>query len=453
MAAATAHIDAVITGQVLRVRSLSSRLAFADVKLVGDEPGVGEVVELVVKERGLGARRGTPEARRANGGESRSRNHGEQFCPSRNDGGGETAACEIAGRDDVGVAHVPTALKRFNIGDVVRFHGQWESTTATKKSARLHKSFRCNANITVVQAWSRANRNAFSPVFTPLSASEMAFSSDDLCKFFTSSSSCPKGDRCQFKHSSDPMERRLWVQNRRAKKRERQTLKGDALDPHKKLSKGARGDVFAQFVVDTFGGAEMLGAGTGVLDVAGGRGDVYFELVHKQGITTTCVDPRREMRLSKKQRRWLKKNQGKSSRVSGDGVGGDKPEVSGGRGSSGGGNNTEGERRLKSNHLKTYFDDAFAETHANLLKNCSVILGMHPDEATEPIVDLAIQHSKPFAIVPCCVFPKSGEYMSFEGWVDYLAAKSSRIQRRHLNFQGKNLVLYMVADGAARTRR
>ena len=78
---------------------------------------------------------------------------------------------------------------------------------------------------------------------------------------------------------------------------------------------------------------------------------------------------------------------------------------------------------------------------------------MHPDEATEPIVDLAIQHSKPFAIVPCCVFPKSGEYMSFEGWVDYLAAKSSRIQRRHLNFQGKNLVLYMVADGAARTRR
>ena len=43
MAAATAHIDAVITGQVLRVRSLSSRLAFADVKLVGDEPGVGEV--------------------------------------------------------------------------------------------------------------------------------------------------------------------------------------------------------------------------------------------------------------------------------------------------------------------------------------------------------------------------------------------------------------------------
>ena len=93
--------------------------------------------------------------------------------------------------------------------------------------------------------------------------------------------------------------------------------------------------------------------------------------------------------------------------------------------------------------MKTYFDDAFARIHTDLLARCSVVLGMHPDEATEWIVDLAIQHSKPFAIVPCCVFPKSGEYMSFESWVEYLAAKSPRIQRQYLNFQGKNLVLFM----------
>ena len=33
---------------------------------------------------------------------------------------------------------------------------------------------------------------------------------------------------------------------------------------------------------------------------------------------------------------------------------------------------------------------------------------MHPDEATEPIVDKAISERKPFAVVPCCVMPLGG---------------------------------------------
>lgn len=41
---------------------------------------------------------------------------------------------------------------------------------------------------------------------------------------------------------------------------------------------------------------------------------------------------------------------------------------------------------------------------------CDVIVGMHPDQATEPIVDFAITHRKPFAIVPCCVFPKENPH-------------------------------------------
>ena len=36
---------------------------------------------------------------------------------------------------------------------------------------------------------------------------------------------------------------------------------------------------------------------------------------------------------------------------------------------------------------------------------CSVVVGMHPDEATEAIVDFARVRGKPFAVVPCCVFP------------------------------------------------
>ena len=67
---------------------------------------------------------------------------------------------------------------------------------------------------------------------------------------------------------------------------------------------------------------------------------------------------------------------------------------------------------------------------------------MHPDEATEDIVDMAVSHGKAFAVVPCCVFPKCGAPMSFEKWVEHLAAKSDRIQRTYLNFQGRNLVLF-----------
>ena len=39
------------------------------------------------------------------------------------------------------------------------------------------------------------------------------------------------------------------------------------------------------------------------------------------------------------------------------------------------------------------------------LADCDVLVGMHPDQATEPIVDAALAMGKPFAVVPCCVFP------------------------------------------------
>ena len=36
--------------------------------------------------------------------------------------------------------------------------------------------------------------------------------------------------------------------------------------------------------------------------------------------------------------------------------------------------------------------------------NSEIIIGMHPDQATEPIIDMALKFQKPFAVVPCCVF-------------------------------------------------
>ena len=43
---------------------------------------------------------------------------------------------------------------------------------------------------------------------------------------------------------------------------------------------------------------------------------------------------------------------------------------------------------------------------ARLLRECSAIVGLHPDQATGAIVDAGLVLNKPWAVVPCCVFPK-----------------------------------------------
>ena len=47
-----------------------------------------------------------------------------------------------------------------------------------------------------------------------------------------------------------------------------------------------------------------------------------------------------------------------------------------------------------------------AETAARRAwERCALVVGLHPDEATDAIVDAALAAGKPFAVVPCCVFP------------------------------------------------
>ena len=85
-----------------------------------------------------------------------------------------------------------------------------------------------------------------------------------------------------------------------------------------------------------------------------------------------------------------------------------------------------------------------------------MLVGLHPDGATEALVDFALQHSQPFAVVPCCVFPDhfkgrrlrgeggqvEGEVRSYEDFVSYLQQKDARVQVERLPFQGRNVVLF-----------
>ena len=65
-------------------------------------------------------------------------------------------------------------------------------------------------------------------------------------------------------------------------------------------------------------------------------------------------------------------------------------------------------------HYQEEFNESFCHNHLKSLDLCQenpknsvlreIIIGMHPDQATEVIVDMALKYRKPFALVPCCVF-------------------------------------------------
>lgn len=62
--------------------------------------------------------------------------------------------------------------------------------------------------------------------------------------------------------------------------------------------------------------------------------------------------------------------------------------------------------------LKTLFNADFcsgqnpngSEISKDLWQKCVLVVGLHPDQATDSIVDLALKHQKPFAVVPCSFY-------------------------------------------------
>ena len=87
---------------------------------------------------------------------------------------------------------------------------------------------------------------------------------------------------------------------------------------------------------------------------------------------------------------------------------------------------------------------------ASIVEGASVVAGLHPDGATEPLVDWAIAAGKPFAVVPCCVFWRFSDVLtelgvrSYDQFLDYLAEKlpEGQIRRETLPFDGRNVVLW-----------
>ena len=100
-----------------------------------------------------------------------------------------------------------------------------------------------------------------------------------------------------------------------------------------------------------------------------------------------------------------------------------------------------------------------AEELRRVLANSSAVVGMHPDGATEAIIDYGLASGKIFACVPCCVystaFPsrrdaQGRKVTKYDAFVDYLLAKApGRIGVATLPFEGKNRVVYSLRPDQA----
>ena len=91
------------------------------------------------------------------------------------------------------------------------------------------------------------------------------------------------------------------------------------------------------------------------------------------------------------------------------------------------------------------------DTCDDLIKGCSLIIGMHPDEATVDIVDVALAKKINFAVVPCCVFHnkfpdrklKNGkDVIEYPDIIQFILEKDDTLKTDFLNIKGRNKIIY-----------
>ncbi|KAI9913968.1 hypothetical protein PsorP6_005532 [Peronosclerospora sorghi] len=232
---------------------------------------------------------------------------------------------------------------------------------------------------------------------------------------------------------------RRWIQKRLEKRANAAHLAGDSGNPHSKIDKTHRSRIFCDWLVESLG-EEFLASGTGVVDVAGGKGGIPVQLWIQQGIQTTLIDPR-PMKLGKYNRKLVAKASAAKGRTM-------KPQ------------------------LLHMMDDETLKLYKELFAKCSVLVGMHPDEATESIVDAVLTLRKPFAIVPCFVMSRlftdrrcwdGTPVVKYETFIKYLREKHSSVQSHFLPFSVCNQLLYVfdyvhdprgdIAQAASKTIR
>lgn len=229
---------------------------------------------------------------------------------------------------------------------------------------------------------------------------------------------------------------------------------------------------------------QVLNAGTGVVDVAGGSGYLSLAL-GSCGVKATVVDPRENVgTLPRRHRKAWRKLVERHNRRNGDGA---EPISIPGAASAG----CVLPSPVQFQFLRAWFgtppqgvDEGFrhpdletmdgtadrgargssspalpvVDDSHTLLTSCSALVALHPDEATDAVVDAAVAAQTPFCVVPCCVFSRLFPHRRVVGGgggahdsrpvctradlVDYLCEKDPTIRRATLPFVGSNTILW-----------
>ena len=112
----------------------------------------------------------------------------------------------------------------------------------------------------------------------------------DLCKFFVNTGRCDVAD-CAFRHTNASELKLVRAEYVRERKERRLLVHEEgSVDAASMRGANKRAEVLADWIVETYG-LDYLLRGK-VLDVAGGRGDLAFELAVKKGLDCIVVDPR-----------------------------------------------------------------------------------------------------------------------------------------------------------------
>lgn len=270
----------------------------------------------------------------------------------------------------------------------------------------------------------------------------------------------------------------------------------NASGTHTRPNTTSRHRQFMNWLIQRYG-ADFLSSGGGVLDVAGGAGGLAFELAFRKSIPCVVVDPR-QMRVNPRQWRAMAYEQRRATEQQSQS---NKPLEGGdGNGNAGVCASPSPAEHLKSaevcdadasdsfddtgpsvppeyaqawaqfnlhphcvpRQICSTFDPGFATgEYANVWKSCSVVVGMHPDQATEPIVREALAHGKPFAVVPCCTFPNSNSHRlnadgtrvrsheDFCSYLERLGTPEHPVERSHLLFAGRNVIVHSSQRAAS----
>eukprot|EP01125_Pyxidicula_operculata_P009729 TRINITY_DN3190_c0_g1_i1.p1 TRINITY_DN3190_c0_g1~~TRINITY_DN3190_c0_g1_i1.p1 ORF type:complete len:467 (-),score=91.30 TRINITY_DN3190_c0_g1_i1:14-1414(-) len=365
-------------------------------------------------------------------------------------------------------------VKQVSLGDVVEVNGWIERDSRGSFILHILKS------PSIIQKWKDSNTTPFIPMPVSVphekpqqqspSSGAQSTPTEGICKFWINSGTCWRY-KCSYLHPpmnttmssknhskmssesccDDNKDVKIQSNNEEEQKQQQQQRQEDEdnsylhikkqwvkdrVDKRKKaffeemsthetelgevVSRQKRALLFADFLVNTFG-KEFMNRGSGVLDIAGGRGSLSFELFTVRSIKCTLIEPR-PLKLNRKQHQYMKHN-----------------------------NLTNDENIPK--QIQSLFNDDFVNEPDNreFINNLSLVVAMHPDQATEPAVDFAVSKNLPWAVVPCCTFasdnphrriPPDNPVTNYQEFLLYLKLKHPEAKLAYLDFFGKNCVVY-----------